>query len=246
MNNRLAGKTAFVTGAGQGIGYAIATLFLEEGASVIAADINGESRYNFDGLKKVIFEQLDVTDVSAVARCAKKYSEVDVLVNCCGIVKQGSILDCTDADFDLSIAINTTAVFQCSKAFLPAMLSRKNGAIINIASVVSSNSAAANRFAYAASKGAVLAMTKSIAMDYIADGIRCNAISPGTIDSPSLHQRMRDSGNYEVAHRDFVARQPMKRIGGSAEVASIALMLASDEVTYMTGSEVVVDGGFSL
>lgn len=248
MKDSLKGKTALVTGAGQGIGNAIAKLFAAEGASVIAADVNPDSANNFDSLTKenILFTQLDATDRKAIDQSALTHPNVDILVNCCGVVKHGAILDCTESDFEMSIAVNTMSVFHCSQAFLPAMLARGKGSIINIASVVSSNKAAINRFAYAASKGAVLAMTKSIAMDHIADGIRCNSISPGTIDSPSLHTRMADSGDYEKSRREFLARQPMKRIGNTSEVAAIALMLASDESAYMTGTDIVIDGGFSL
>jgi len=249
MNNRLMGKTAFVTGAAAGIGRAITESFLREGAQVIASDINATTLAELSEIENAQNLQtitLDVTDAAQVQHCAQQFEEVNVLVNCSGVVKNGTVLECSDADWDASMAVNATAMYHTIAAFVPGMLAQESGSIVNIASIVSSLRGAVNRFAYGASKGAVLGITKSVAIDYVEQGIRCNAICPGTIDSPSLQDRLRETGDYEKAREAFVNRQAMKRLGTVAEVAAIATMLASDESRFMTGTEVVVDGGWSL
>ena len=247
MSNRLSGKTAFVTGAAQGIGRAVVQAFVAEGARVIASDINpttlGELATSGLTVETVL---LDVTDKTGIARCAARFDDVNILVNCSGVVSNGTVLDCTDDDWDLRMAVNAKAMYHTIAAFLPGMLAQSDGAIINIASVVSGLRGAANRFAYGSSKGAVLGITKSVAMDYVEQGIRCNAICPGTIDSPSLQERLHATGDYEAARESFINRQPMKRLGTVEEIAAIALTLASPESAFMTGTEVVIDGGWSM
>lgn len=241
---RLTGKTCFVTGAAQGIGRAITETFAAEGAIVIAADLHfGGTPFASDNIRPI---ELDATDESEVAVAASVHSDVSVLVNCVGYVADGSILDCTLDDYDRSMAVNVRSMVLTIKAFLPRMLDRNAGSIINIASVVSSVMAAPRRFAYGASKAAVIGLTTSVARDFIDKGIRCNSISPGTVDSPSLHQRFAMTGDVEAARAAFVARQPMGRIGQPDEVAATAMLLASDEALFMSGSNIVIDGGMSL
>lgn len=247
MGDRLTGKTAFVTGAAQGIGRAIALAYIQEGAKVIAADLNEEALSELakqhDGITAL---KLDVTDPHAIAASAEQYPTVNVLVNCCGVVCNGTVLDCKDSDWDMSMAVNAKAIYRTISAFLPGMLAQQSGSIINIASIVSSLKGAPNRFAYGSSKGAVIGITKSVAMDFVDKGIRCNAICPGTIDSPSLQQRLHDTGDYQSARTAFENRQPMKRLGKVEEIACLAVTLASDESAFMTGTEVVIDGGWSM
>jgi 2-keto-3-deoxy-L-fuconate dehydrogenase len=187
-----------------------------------------------------------VTDGGAIGDAAQKFQSVSVLVNCAGYVATGSIVACSEKQLDASFDINVKSIFRTSAAFLPAMLERREGSIVNIASVVSSVMAAPERFAYATTKAAVVGLTMSIARDFAAEGIRCNAISPGTVETPSLHSRMAASGNVDEARRNFVARQLTGRLGTSAEIANVAVLLASDEARFMTGSNVVIDGGMSL
>lgn len=246
MSGRLAGKTALITGAGQGIGRAIAEAFSNEGARVIASDINAAALQTVAAELGVETTILDVTDRAAIEACAATYGAVNVLVNCSGVVANGTILDCDDKDWDLSMAVNARAMYHTIAAFLPGMLAQGGGSIVNVASIVSSLRGAANRFAYGASKGAVLGITKSVAMDFVEQGIRCNAICPGTIDSPSLQERMRAGGDYDTARENFINRQPMKRLGTVEEIAAVATTLAGDETAFMTGTEVVIDGGWSM
>ena len=239
---RLRGKTCFVTGAGQGIGHAVAARFVAEGGTVIAAD----RRFPASAAPGIVQVELDVTDPAAVAAAVRAHADVGVLVNCVGYVAVGALLDCSDADFDRSIDVNVRSMMLTCRAFLPAMLDRGEGAIVNIASVVSSVMAAPERFAYATSKAAVVGLTMAIARDYVGRGIRCNAISPGTVDSPSLHERWAATGDAAAARAAFTARQPMGRLGRAEEIAAAALLLASDDGGFITGTNLIADGGMSL
>lgn len=244
--SRLNGKTCVVTGAGQGIGRAIAEAFVREGGEVVAIDMNREVLEAWTGPAGVKAEVLDVTDEAAVTALAARYAATDVLVNCVGMVGVGTVLDASNADLERSFKVNVVTMASTIKAFLPAMRARRDGAIVNIASVVSSVKAAPNRFTYATTKAAVIGLTKAVAMDFIGEGIRCNSISPGTVESPSLQERMAAQGDAEKARAAFIARQPMGRIGEAQEIAEIAVLLASNEAGFMTGSNIVIDGGMSL
>jgi 2-keto-3-deoxy-L-fuconate dehydrogenase len=243
---RLSGKSCLVTGAGQGIGRSIVNAFLADGAAVVATDRDVTLLDDLRAHENVSIALMDVTDVAAVNAVALANPGIDVLVNCAGWVASGTILDAAEEDLSRSFAINVQSMANTIRAFLPAMLDRQDGAIINIASVVSAGKAAPNRFAYATSKAAVVGLTKSVACDFIGKGIRCNCISPGTVESPSLEQRMRALGDLETARAAFIARQPMGRLGTTDEIASVAVLLASDEARFMTGSDIVIDGGMSL
>ena len=238
----LKGKTALLTASGQGIGKATAKAFSEAGAYVIATDINNES---LSSLTDFVNEThiLDVTNVDAIKNLVTSVKEPDILFNCAGIVHNGTILESTDNDWDMAFTLNAKAMYYMIKEVLPIMITNGGGSIVNIASVASSTKGIINRFIYSASKAAVLGITKSIAADYIAAGIRCNAICPGTIQSPSLEQRLSDMGDYEYARKQFVARQPMGRIGEAEEVANLAVYLASDASAFTTGQFHIIDGG---
>lgn len=238
---RLEGKRAFVTAAGQGIGRAIAEAFVAEGAEVTATDLNGGW---LGGIGAAHAFGLDVTDKAAL-QAAVREAAPDVLVNCAGVVHSGSILDATDDEFDFAVNLNVRAQMHAIQAALPGMLGKGRGAIVNISSVCSSILAAPNRFVYGTTKAAVIGLTKSVALEYVTRGIRCNAICPGTVDSPSLHERLRATGDYEKAKADFIARQPMGRIGTPQEVAALAVYLASDESAFTTGQAHVIDGGWA-
>jgi 2-keto-3-deoxy-L-fuconate dehydrogenase len=242
MSGTLQGKIVLVTAAGAGIGRAIAELFAAEGARVIATDRDAAA------LSGLAAEQraLDVTDAAAVGNLAVALGRVDILVNCAGFVETGTLLDSNDAQWEKSFALNVFAMARVIKAFLPAMLEGGGGSIINIASVAGALKGIPNRCIYGASKAAVVGLTKSVAIDFITRGIRCNAICPGTIDTPSLQQRLRDTGDYEAARKAFNARQPIGRLGRADEIAGIALYLASDAGRYATGQEFIVDGGLTL
>jgi 2-keto-3-deoxy-L-fuconate dehydrogenase len=246
MSGRLTDKIALITAAGQGIGLATVELFIAEGAQVIACDINDETLAKLAGIDGVTPLKLDVTDANAVARATAELPPLDILFNCAGYVAGGTILDCAEDDWDFSFDLNVKAMYRLIKLTLPAMLANGGGSIINMSSVASSMKGVPNRFAYCASKAAVIGLTKSVAADFVAQGIRCNAICPGTVDSPSLHDRLRATGNYEQAMADFIARQPMGRIGSADEIAELALYLASDASKYTSGQPFAIDGGWTI
>ena len=238
----LQGKTVLITAAGQGIGRATAELFRDQGAMVFATDINEQS---LDGLSGVKTAKLDVTNPALIQSLASDLGTIDVLFNCAGYVHNGTILDCVEEDWDFSFNLNVKSMYRMIRAFLPAMLARQQGSIINMSSVASSLKGVPNRFVYSTSKAAVIGLTKAVAMDYVGQGIRCNAICPGTISSPSLDERLAATGEYEQAYQSFVARQPMGRIGKTQEVAELALYLASDASSFTTGQNHIIDGGWA-
>ena len=244
----LANKRVLITAAAQGIGRASVLAFQATGAQVIATDLHIEALHDIPGIQ--IF-QLDVTDASAIDAIRQQVGTVDVLFNCAGYVHSGALLDCDEQAWQFSFDLNVTAMYRMIRAFLPGMLDAGGGSIVNMASVASSVKGVPNRFAYTASKAAVIGLTKSVATDYVSQGIRCNAICPGTVDSPSLHQRIaeqaREQGRTEAeVYQAFVDRQPMGRIGTPEEIARLALYLASDASAYTTGGVHVIDGGMSV
>ena len=243
---RLTNKRAFITAAGQGIGRATVEAYLREGAEVIACDINQDSLDELSEMQGVTAINLDVTNGEAVRRIVKEVGEIDILFNCAGFVHSGTILDCDEDDWDFSFTLNCKAMYRLSRLFIPGMQARGKGSIINMASVLSSVTSAPNRFVYTASKAAVIGITKAIAADFVTENIRCNAICPGTVDSPSLHQRLRDTGDYDAALAAFIARQPMGRIGKAEEMAALAVYLGSDESAFTTGQAHVIDGGWAI
>jgi 2-keto-3-deoxy-L-fuconate dehydrogenase len=238
---RLNGKRAFVTAAGQGIGRAIAAAYLREGAHVVATDLKPQLMDGLDGAETFA---LDVTD-SAALTDAVGSAGADILVNCAGFVHHGTIEEATEAEFDFAVALNVKSQFTAIKAAVPGMLARGAGSIINISSAASSIIGAPNRTVYGMSKAAVIGLTKAVAIDYVARGIRVNAICPGTVESPSLQDRLRATGDYDAARKAFVARQPMGRIGTPEEIAALAVYLGSDESSFTTGHAHVIDGGWS-
>ena len=239
---RLQGKRVFVTAAGQGIGRASALALSREGAHVIATDLH--DKFLADLNVEEAFA-LDVLDKAALVAAVAK-AQPDVLVNCSGIVHSGTIEQATDEDFDLAMNLNVRAHFHAIQAAVPGMLERGQGAIVNIASVCSSLRGLPNRFIYGTSKGATIALTKQVAADYITRGIRANCIAPGTVDTPSLQGRLHATGDYDQAMKDFVARQPMGRLGTADEIAELVVYLSSDETKYMTGQCVAIDGGMTM
>lgn len=244
---RLSNKTAIVTAAGQGIGRATVEAFVREGARVFATDINEALLSSLNGCDT---RRLDVTDGAAVAELMKEIGAVDILFNGAGFVHNGTILDCDDEAWDQSFELNVRSMYRMMRAVLPGMLAQGSGSIINMASVASSVKGAPNRFVYGTTKAAVIGMTKSVAADYVAKGIRCNAICPGTVDSPSLRQRIESqarSSGQSIAEVEaaFIARQPVGRIGKASEIAALAVYLASDESAFTTGTAQVIDGGWS-
>lgn len=247
MAGRLAGKTAVVTAAAQGIGRASALAFAREGARVFATDINEAKLAELRRENAAItVRRLDATDKAAIETAAKEIGAVDVLLNCAGFVHHGTILDCSEADWDFSMNVNLKSMYFTIRAFLPAMLAGGKGAsIVNIASVASSVRGVANRFVYGASKAGVIGLTKSVAVDFIKQGIRCNAICPGTIATPSLDERIAALGDVEKARKAFIDRQPMGRLGTAEEMAALATYLASDESAFTTGQIHLADGGMT-
>jgi 2-keto-3-deoxy-L-fuconate dehydrogenase len=237
----LAGKTALITAAGQGIGRATVEAFAAAGARVIATDIDTGKLADL-AADKVETHRLDVLDSAAVASLIGGLGSIDVLFNCAGVVHNGTLLEATDADLDFAFNLNVKAMVRTIRAVLPGMLERRDGAIINMSSVASSVKGVPSRFAYSATKAAVIGLTKSVAADYVAQGIRCNAICPGTVDSPSLQERLRAGGDYEATRKAFIARQPIGRIGRPEEIAELALYLAT--ASYTTGQIHVIDGGW--
>lgn len=242
MGDRLRGKTALVTAAAQGIGRATAELFEAEGATVWATDINEAALAEVKVSHK---RRLDVTDDAMVAALAAEVGALDVLFNCAGFVHSGTILECSDADWDVAVNLNVRSMFRTIRAFLPEMLAAGAGSIVNMASVAGSVKGVPNRFAYGMTKAAVVGLTKSVAADFVQQGIRCNAICPGTVQSPSLEQRLAAQGDYDAARAAFIARQPIGRLGKPEEIAELALYLASDAAAYTTGQTHIIDGGWS-
>jgi 2-keto-3-deoxy-L-fuconate dehydrogenase len=246
VTERLQSKSVLVTAAARGIGKAIAERFASEGATVMATDLDGEELAVLRSHEGIATRILDVTDAAAVNELAATLGRVDVLCNIAGFVHNGSILDVTDEDWDFSFDLNVKSMYRTIRAFLPAMLESGGGSIINMASVASSLRGLPFRFVYGASKAAVIGLTKSVAADYVAEGIRCNCICPGTVESPSLEARIAAFDDPELARRNFIARQPMGRLGTAEEIAAMAVYLASDESAYATGTAFVVDGGVTL
>lgn len=246
MTGRLQGKTAVITAAAAGIGRASALAFAREGAKVIATDIDEKNLGALAGTAGVTARRLDVMDKAAIEAAAAAIGPIDILMNCAGFVHHGSILECDDKAWDFSMNLNVRSMFWVTKSFLPGMLKRGKGSIINISSVASSLRGLPNRFVYGTTKAAILGFTKAVAADYIGKGIRCNAIAPGTIDTPSLEQRIAAFADREQARQDFIARQPIGRLGTAEEIAAAALYLASDESSYTTGTCLIADGGVTL
>jgi len=247
MPGRLQGMHAFVTGAGQGIGRAVTLAFVAEGATVTAASRTLAKMHDLPGLSPAITAvELDVTHGVAVEQVIAGAGPVDILFNCAGWVHNGTLLDCSEEDWAQSLDQNVTSMYRTIRAVLPQMLERGKGSIINVASVASSITGVANRAAYGASKAAVIGLTKAVARDYIRSGVRCNALCPGTTLSPSLEARIQATDDPEVTRREFVARQPMRRLGTTEEMASAAVFLASDESAFMTGNLLIMDGGQTL
>ncbi len=241
--NRLEKKTCLVTAAGQGIGRAAAIAMFREGGHVLATDINETALGELagQGLETAV---LNARDPAAITDLRDRIGGVDVLFNCAGFVDHGTILDCDDEKWAFSVDLNMTAMYRMMRAFLPGMIAKGSGSIINMASVASSIIGAPNRFVYGATKAGVIGMTKAVAADFITSGVRVNAICPGTVESPSLHDRMRAQGDFD-AHAAFVARQPMGRLGRPEEIAALAVYLASDESSFTTGTAQIIDGGWS-
>lgn len=245
MTGRLEGKTAIVTAAGQGMGRATVLAFLREGARVFATDIDAAKLETLSDHAGVSLRKLDVLNPEEIKGFARDIDAPDILFNCAGYVHNGTILDCDEDAFDFSVNLNVRAMYRMIRAFLPGMIERGGGSIVNMASVASTVIAAPNRFIYGTTKAAVIGLTKSVALDYVTKGIRANAICPGTVESPSLQDRMRAQGDYDQARAAFISRQPMGRLGTAEEVAELVVYLASNEAAFMTGNAIVIDGGWA-
>lgn len=245
MAGRLENKYALITGAGNGIGRSTVFAFVREDAKVLATDIDPESLASLkDECPEIETLLLDVTNPSAISAIADEKGNIDVLFNCAGFVHHGTLLDCEESDWEFSFDLNVRSMYRMIRSFLPAMLEAGGGSIINMSSVASSVKGVPNRFVYGASKAAVVGLTKSVAADFITQGIRCNAICPGTVESPSLQERIKaQGGNYQQVLSAFIARQPIGRIGTPEEIAALAVYLASDESSYTTGVAWNIDGG---
>jgi 2-keto-3-deoxy-L-fuconate dehydrogenase len=243
---RLAGKTAFITAAAQGIGRGAALAFAREGAKVWATDVNATALADLEGRDGIRTRVLDVTDAAAIAKAAAEVGAIDVLFNCAGFVHHGTILECTPKDWDFSFNLNVKSMYLVTRAFLPAMLKQGKGSIINMSSIASSVKGLPKRFVYGATKAAVVGLTKAIAADYVKQGIRCNCIGPGTVDTPSLGERINAFADPAQARKDFIARQPMGRLGTVEDITGIVVFLASDESLFATGNMYSIDGGMTL
>jgi 2-keto-3-deoxy-L-fuconate dehydrogenase len=246
MAGRLAGKRAFITAAGQGIGRGAALAFAREGAQVWATDVNPTTLGEIEGKDGIRTRVLDVTDEAAVGKLAGEVGGIDVLFNCAGFVHHGTILDTTPKDWEFSFNLNVKSMYLVTRAFLPAMLKKGGGSIINMSSIASSVKGLPNRFVYGATKAAVIGLTKSIAADYVKQGIRCNCIGPGTVDTPSLGGRIAAFADPVQAKKDFIARQPMGRLGTVEDITGILVFLASDESLFATGNMYSIDGGMTI
>ncbi len=242
---RLNGKTALITAAGQGIGRASALRMAAEGAQVIATDVNQDALAELAQVAGITARRLDVLNAVEIAALAGDIGPVDILFNCAGIVHAGTVLEASESEWDLAFDLNVKAQFRMIRAVLPAMLAHGGGSIINMSSVAGPKKGPINRAVYSASKAAVVGLTRAVAADYVAMGIRCNAICPGTVDSPSLHERLRATGDYDGALKAFIARQAMGRLGHADEIAALVCYLASDESGFTTGTEHVIDGGWT-
>jgi 2-keto-3-deoxy-L-fuconate dehydrogenase len=246
VGGRLQGKKALITAAAQGIGRASALAFAREGAQVVATDVNEAKLRELAGTPGITVRRLDVTDRAAIEALAAELGALDVLFNCAGYVAGGTILECDDKSWDFSNDLNVRAMFWMTRAFLPAMIANGGGSIVNMSSVASSVKGVINRFVYGTTKAAVIGMTKSVAADFIKQNIRCNAICPGTVQTPSLDDRINSAADPVEARKAFIARQPLGRLGSAEEIAALAVYLASDESAYTTGTINVIDGGLTL
>jgi len=243
---RLEGKVALITAAGQGIGHATALAMAREGAQVYATDVNGNALEQYAGVAGITVRVLDVLDDKAVAKTIGELPPLSILFNCAGYVHNGTVLDCTPKDWDFSFNLNVRSMYMTIQCALPGMLANGGGSIINMASVASSLRGIPNRFVYGASKAAVVGLTKAVAADFVTRGIRCNAIAPGTVDTPSLHERINAQADPLEARKAFIARQPMGRLAKAEEIAPIVVFLASDESAFATGNVYAVDGGMTI
>jgi 2-keto-3-deoxy-L-fuconate dehydrogenase len=246
VSGRLEGKVALITAAGQGIGRASALAMAREGAQVYATDVNGNALEQYAGVAGITARELDVLDDKAVAKTIGELPPLSILFNCAGYVHNGTVLDCTPQDWDFSFNLNVRSMYMTIQCALPAMLANGGGSIINMASVASSLRGIPNRFVYGASKAAVVGLTKAVAADFVTRGVRCNAIAPGTVDTPSLHDRINAQADPLEARKAFIARQPMGRLAKAEEIAPIVVFLASDESAFATGNVYAVDGGMTI